>query len=198
MTSGELPGRVLLAVAWRDHTALIRWSARDSDKAGHRTGNGRLGLDGELLAAPACAGAHRREIADVIWCSRAFAHTRPEPWLGRMLSCHPGCAVAAVQLGVHECAAGTRAGCLLFSLRGHCGLAACGPLLPASFAYAWLAAGWPLSALARTRLEVAGDLPAVACGTAGEELTRLAFSLSYEGSAPGPGAGPDSPSLRRT
>jgi hypothetical protein len=195
MNAGEMPGRAVLTVAGRNPGGLIEWPAWESCEAGQRIGGRWQGMDGELLAAPASAGAPRREIADVIWCSRACASVRPEAWLGEVLRRHPGCAVAAVRLGAHACAVGTRSGSVLIvSLRGRAGLATCGPLLVASVAYAWLAGGWPLPILARTRLKVLSNVPALAYGMTGEVPIRLSFGLFGQRGAPGP----DSPSLRRT
>jgi hypothetical protein len=199
MMGCEPPGRAVLAVAWQNCTALIEGSARGSGEAGQQAGDGRDGMDGEFLAAPATAGAPSREIADVIWWSCAFTPARPEAWLGETLGRHPGCAVAAVRLGPHACAIGTRAGySLAFMLQAHHGPAACGPLLPAAFAYAWLSAGWPLPMPARTRLQVPGDVSALASGLIEAELTCLSFTLCYQRRAPRLGTGPGPPSLRRT
>jgi hypothetical protein len=191
MMGCEPPGRAVLAVTWRTRAALIEGPAWGSGEAGQRAEGGGDGMDGDFLAAPATAGAPSREIADVIWCSCAFAPARPEAWLSEMLDRHPGCGVAAVRLGQHACAVCTRAGYLLtFTLPAHRGPEACGPLLPAAFAYAWLSAGWPLPMLARTRLQVLGDVSALASGVIGEELTRLSFTLCYQRGAHRLGAGP--------
>jgi hypothetical protein len=219
MMTGALPGRAVLALAWPQRTALIGWSGEGSGDAGSsrsgqdsgEAGCGWQAIGGEIVAAAFTASASAREIADVIYRPGPFTHARPGAWLGRVLSRHPGCGAAAVQLGPDTCLVGTRAGRpLMFSLRGHPGLAAHGALLSASFIYAGLTAGWAVAVPARSRLQVAGNTPVAACSAvpaaADDVVSLLSFGLAYgPGLAygrcfpePARGVRPASSSLRRT
>lgn len=190
MISVGLPAGVLLTMGRCNHVVPDGPSAWAICGAGRRAGDGREIAGGEFLAAPLSARAHWREIADVIWCPGA-AVTQPGGWLRGVLGCHPGCAVAAVRLDPRACAVATRAGGLLiFSLPTGSGRVADGVMLTASITYAWLAAGWPVTVLDRARMEVAGDVSAVA-ERMSQEFTRVWFSLSYAGPGPELGASPD-------
>ncbi len=145
MISVSPPAGVLLTMGRCNRVIRAGWPAWASDGAGRWAGDDRGGASGEFLAAPLSAGAHSREIADVIWCPDA-AVTRPGAWLHGVLGCHTGCAVAAVQVGTDVCAVATRDGRLLiFSLPACNSLGAGCSMLMASITYAWLAAGWPIT-----------------------------------------------------
>jgi hypothetical protein len=153
----------------------------------------QLAVTGDLVAADAMiAHGVRPEIADVI-CS---ACPQPPGWLARTLDHYPGCAVAAVQAGNGRCFIAARVGSLFtfsYSVQNDPELPACasglrsGALVCAVFVHAWLAAGWPPDAMARTR-----------CLVMLRAAVPISFALYYDGPVPGPVCGhPSSPNRLR-
>jgi hypothetical protein len=116
----------------------------------------RLAVSGDVMAADAVpAAAATLEVADVIWSARA----QPLSWLRQTLDRYPGCAVAAARGHACYLIAGRFQQNKRW-LRVPVSPSSSGAVVCALFVYAWLAAGWPVTALDPAGLELLGGLDA--------------------------------------
>lgn len=188
-----IPGNAWLE-AGEPPAETARWR---SPAAGFQKSTARLAVSGDLVAADAAVASASLEVADVICSGRS----EPVSWLTGTLERYPGCAVIAVPaagsgylLATRKCRPLTVA-CQLddkpgLGVRDAPGS---GALVCAMFVHAWLAAGWPLTALNPASLE---SVRSFEVATA----TPVPFALYYESSsaAAGPVSGPSSVSRRWT
>ncbi|HXL87624.1 MAG TPA: hypothetical protein VN969_01350 [Streptosporangiaceae bacterium] len=129
-------------VAGEPVCSVVRWR---SSAAASRPGRAAA-VSGDVVAADATTGGPASlKVADVICCDSVGALTG-------ILERYPGCAVATAPATDGEILAVTRAWCpLSVSYRAR-DAPGSGALVCAIFVHAWLAAGWPLSALRPARL----------------------------------------------
>jgi hypothetical protein len=157
---------------------LVAGWPQDCGPAGSSRPHDR-GVAGTLLAARAGAPARWLEAADVIVAASRESDTSLREWLRR----YPGCAVAASWTRPGECSVATRDDGPRTLTASSPGSADAIALACAVFMYGWLAAGWPLSLLQPTRLDLSEG-----AAVPGPELgDRLFFRFSY---CPTPGDDP--------
>lgn len=121
-------------------------------------------------------------IADVI-CGRVRRRRALRRWTWQALAQWPGAQVAVAEAREGGRVLAVRGPCspVIIGIRGQCPVVLC-----AAVGYAWIASGWPLTALAGLRLRVPADT-----GEWGElpgAGTFLTYALSYEhdGASAGP------------
>jgi hypothetical protein len=179
-----IPRRAWL-VAGEPAAEIVRWQSSAGER---RNGAVRQAVSGDLRVADAGLAAVSLEVADVVYSGRG----EPMSWLAGVLDRYPGCAVAAFPAADGGCLFATR-GCRLPHFLCLLDDAPASAALCAMFVHAWLAAGWPLTALNPAALAPVVAQSAVATAA------QVSFALYYEGpqAAADPVSGPSSASRRR-